>query len=103
MEIYERHRQGKIMELKAVQIYFEKGYEIFFPITVPGKADFVAVKRGEALKVQVKKATWSRSGNNSYLQCRLVDKYKRDAPMYVDGDWDELIVLSDDGGVWIAP
>ncbi len=103
MNIYERHLHGKITEMKAITYYLENGFEIFYPITVPGKADFIIVQKGLCKKIQVKKPTWSRSGKHAYLQCRLTDKRIKDGSMYSDGDWDELIMISDDGGIWVAP
>lgn len=65
------------------------------------RADFAICKRGgPVLKVQVKKATWSKSGKGSYLQTRLVS---RNLPrrFYKPGDFDVLAVVDGDGRMWL--
>jgi len=42
------------------------------------KADFLALKDGAILKVQVKKASWSDTSYHKYLQARIHGKAKRD-------------------------
>lgn len=92
---------GAIAELQAMQYYLSNGYEIFTPLLPSSRADFVATKDGVCKRIQVKKATWSSSGSYKYLQARLHDRTER-KKMYEDGDFDEIVFLSDEGDIWIA-
>lgn len=96
------HQAGSVAELKAATWFVEQGYDVFFPITINPKADFVAVK-DETLKVQVKKATWSRTGDYEYLQVRLIGKKAGDSQrVYKLQDFDVMVVVSEDK-MWYIP
>lgn len=99
MEI--NHTQGVRSELKAMDYYNNLGYQIYTPLSAQSRADFVYDSGNSVVKVQVKTATWSVSGNISYLQCRL--KSRNDySKMYKDGDFDEIVFVDGDR-LWIAP
>lgn len=57
-----RHKSGTVAELKAATYFAEQGYDVFFPITLNPKADLIVSRGDTTLKVQVKKATWSKTG-----------------------------------------
>ena len=99
--IKQQHLNGAVSELKAMEYYLSKGYEIFTPLLSQSRADFIAASCDDCKKVQVKTATWSRAGNHKYLQVRLTDRtgIKR---MYEDGDFDEMAII-DENDIWIAP
>lgn len=94
---------GLAAELRVAAWYVDKGYEIFWPATTQSRCDFVAYHPAEKLfrRVQVKKATWSKTGNYSYLQCRLENRNQY-ARRYEPGDFHEIAFTDDDNRIWIA-
>lgn len=97
------HQTGAVTELRAATHMVELGYDVFFPITINPKADFVAVKGNETLRVQVKKATWSKAGPYEYLQVRLLGKKCGDSQrVYKLEDFDLLIIIEGDD-MWKVP
>lgn len=99
------HRNGSIAELTAATFMVKKGYDVYFPITINPKADFIATKDDETLKVQVKKASWSKTGDFKYLQVRILGKLKGDHQrIYKLNDFDVLMVVdSDTDRIWYIP
>lgn len=59
--------------------------------------DLVIEFNGKFQSVQVKKATWSKAGNYSYLQARVVSKDKRRYRVNVD-----LFCFTDNKTVWLV-
>lgn len=99
------HQNGSVAELTAATFMVKRGYDVYFPITINPKADFIATKDDETLKVQVKKASWSRTGNFKYLQVRVIGKLKGDYQrVYKLNDFDVLMVVdSDTDRIWYIP
>jgi|SRR5690554_438574 len=96
----QNHINGIRSELKAMEYFNSLGYQIYTPINAQSRADFVYDNGEKLVKVQVKTATWSISGNYSYLQCRL--KSRNDySKMYKDGDFDEIVFVDNDR-LWVA-
>lgn len=98
--LHKDHYTGAISELKAQQFYLAEGYQVYAPVVQQGWVDFVVDKCG-LKKVQVKTATWIKSGNHSYLQCRtrLTNKYKDVHPQDM---YDILVIIFEDR-VWEIP
>jgi len=92
---------GLSTELLAASYFSDKGFAIFWPMATQSRCDFVIEKDGYFQKVQVKKATWGKVGNNSYLQCRLKNKNKY-SKWYEEGDYDLIVFISDEKEIWIA-
>lgn len=80
--IHERHYKGAVNELKAMNYYLGKGCQVYTPICQQGVVDFIVDSGTDLAKVQVKTATWVKSGNHKYLQCRtrLTNKYQSRKP-----------------------
>jgi hypothetical protein len=98
-----QHKEGSLAELKAAAYMVEKGYDVFFPITMNPKSDFIMSKGKEVIKVQVKKASWSITGRFKYLQVRIIGKQKGDYQrVYRLEDFDLLLVL-DGNRIWEIP
>ena len=95
------HVKGINSELKAMSYYNKLGYEIYTPLAAQSRADFVYDNGESLVKVQVKTATWSKSGEYSYLQCRLKSRNLY-STMYRDGDFDEIVFVDEDR-LWVAP
>lgn len=53
MEIYERHKYGKMSEFYVAYLLTKNNYDVFLPTGNP-KYDLIAEKRGERLFIQVK-------------------------------------------------
>lgn len=97
-----RHRNGAVAELFVAAAYAKQGYNILWPMLTQSRYDFVAEdKEGRFLKVQVKKATWSKSGNYNYLQARISGKNKLTNTPYKRGDIDEF-AFTDMNDIWAA-
>ncbi|MDI6993225.1 group I intron-associated PD-(D/E)XK endonuclease, partial [Escherichia coli] len=73
----ERFVSGVSSELFVAHKLTALGYEVFFPLMTQSKADFLVLKDGKVLKIQVKKASWSQAGPYQYLQSRIHGKGKR--------------------------
>lgn len=91
---YDAHKTGAVNELKAQIYYTNIGYDVFTPIHNKTRADFVAVKDKEVLRVQVKTAQY----NGPYIQSRLDVHNVR----YSSEDCDVIFFILEDR-MWIAP
>lgn len=94
MFAYDAHKTGALNELKAQLLYTERGYDVFTPIHNKTRADFIAVKDKEILRVQVKTAQY----NGDYIQARLDINDTR----YTAEDCDVIVFILN-GRIWIAP
>lgn len=76
------HYIGCANEYKAAAYYMFNGGQVYWPSVQQTNVDFVVELKGKLKKVQVKTATWTKSGNHSYLQCRtrLRNKYQDAKP-----------------------
>lgn len=98
--INQRHNTGVTAELFAAYKLSEQGFTVLFPQTTQSRYDLVAEQQGEFVRFQVKKATWSKAGNHSYLQCRLNPKDK--SSKYSPGDFD-FYFITDFKKSWAIP
>lgn len=93
MFAYDAHKTGALNELKA-QLYFMKSdYDVFIPTHNKTRADFIAVKGNEVLRIQVKTAQY----NDVYIQSRLSIGDKR----YTKEDCDVVVFVLEDR-MWVA-
>jgi hypothetical protein len=99
----ERFVSGVSSELYTAHRLTLQGYEIFFPLMTQSKADFIALKEGALCKVQVKKATWSKTGPYEYLQARIHGKSKRDPKKWYTKDDVDFFAITDNERVWFIP
>lgn len=58
---------GKLAEIKAIEHFTSKGYEIYLPFGGCGTCDFIALKDGEPVRVEVK-STVSRRDSKAEKQ-----------------------------------
>lgn len=91
---YMPHKTGTINEVKAQLYYMENDYDVFTPIHNKTRADFIAVKGKEVIRVQVKTAQY----NGDYIQSRLTVGDVR----YTEEDCDVIFFILEDR-MWIAP
>jgi hypothetical protein len=97
-----RHRNGAVAELFVAAAYAKQGYNILWPMLTQSRYDFVAEdKEGRFIKVQVKKASWSKTGPYKYLQVRITGKNKQTNTPYKKGDVDEF-AFTDLNRIWAA-
>ncbi len=90
----ESHKTGALNEIKAQVQFMKMDYDIFTPIHPRTRADFIAIKGLETLRVQVKTAQY----NGKYIQSRL-DVHDR---RYTEEDCDVIVFILDER-MWIAP
>lgn len=95
--IDERHLSGQAAELRVAFALANFGYTISKPWLTQCEYDLVVEIDKDFQTVQVKKATWSKAGNFSYLQVRL----SRDKRRLVEGV--DLFAFTDNDKVWIVP
>lgn len=95
------HYLGARSELQAAAYYLSLNFNVYMPVMQHGPIDFVVDAETKLFKVQVKTATWVKSGTNWYLQCRtrLVNKYGNAAPHEL---YDILFVVYEDR-MWEIP
>lgn len=95
-----RHTTGVANEFRAASYFSKNGYDIYWPLGAQSRCDFVTERGGVFKKIQIKTATWSKTGDRKYLQCRLKSRNKL-GKMYKDGDFD-IIVFIDGNRFWIT-
>ena len=92
-----RHQSGQEAELFVAFALAKRGRVISKPFLTQCKYDLVVEFDGEFSSIQVKRATWSRSGPHKYLQARLERGRKR-----LDTDVDAF-AFTDCERVWVVP
>lgn len=100
--LHKDHYTGAVSELVAQQWYLARGCQVYVPVVQQGWVDFVVDDPIKGLlKVQVKTATWTKSGNYHYLQCRtrLTNKYQAVLP---EDMYDVLVIIHSDR-LWEIP
>lgn len=96
-----RHRNGAAAELFVASKLTETGYDVFLPLATQSRCDLVVLTQDGFKKVQVKKATLSKSGQFKYWQARLSGKNKLTNTPYTERDVD-WFVFTDMCRLWIA-
>ena len=97
-----QHRNGVKAELEAAIRFVDIGYEIYWPIHSQSRCDFIVSRYPDVWKIQVKKATWSKTGNHRYLQARLSTRNKNSRPKYTKEDFDYVVFVEESGMMWMA-
>lgn len=90
---------GLSAELYVASWYADNGYTIYWPMSTQSRCDFLAERGSQFEKVQVKKATWSKTGSYEYLQCRLINRNKH-SKWYEKGDFDVIVFVDDAHRMW---
>jgi len=95
------HLTGLSSELYVASYFAEQGYEVHWPLLTQSRADFVIEKDNVFQKVQIKTASWIKSGKYKYLQARLKssNKYPR---LYREDEVD-FVVFKNNTDLWLAP
>ena len=96
-----RHQTGLSAELYTASYFAAQGYDVFWPMQTQSRADFLVFKDDKYIKVQCKKATWSKTGTYKYLQCRLTNRNKGAKPKYTAEDFD-VLVMTDLESIWVT-
>lgn len=97
-----QHMSGSAAELLVAARLVDKGYTVLWPLMTQSRYDIVIEKDGNFQRVQVKKATLSKTGEFEYLQARLSTRNKNSRPKYEEGEFD-LFAFTDMNKIWIAP
>ncbi len=91
------HDTGAVSELMVRAYLTSLGFDTFSPDKLHTRVDFIYVKSGIPIRVQVKTSTYSVSGKYQYEQCRLQKKgYKGQIdPVigYSESDVDEVWIV----------
>lgn len=97
LRLEQRHYTGAVAEHTAAAYFLALGHQVYWPAVQQSCVDFVVFRDGSYQAVQVKTASWSKSGPHKYLQCRTATTNK-----YTAGAYDLLVVvLAPD--IWIIP
>ena len=96
------HFVGAVSEYTAASAFLKNGFQVYWPSMHQDSVDFVAYKDGSFKRVQVKTATWTKSGKYKYLPCRtrLTKKYQDINPSEL---YDLLVVVAPDDRLWVIP
>lgn len=97
----DRFKSGAAAELYVAARLTALGYTVLWPFVTQSRYDLVAERDGVFQKIQVKKATSSRTGNFDYLQARLSGKNKQTNTPYKREDVD-VFAFTDMDRIWIA-
>lgn len=97
-----QHVSGAAAELFVAARLAKQGFNVLYPLVTQSRYDLVVEKDGVFSRIQVKKATQSKTGPYEYLQARLSSRNKFSKPIYVKGEF-ELFAFTDMGDVWLAP
>lgn len=92
-----RHVSGAASELFVAYRLTELGYQVSRPFMTQSEYDLVVDHGNGFSSLQVKKATWSRTGKFRYLQSRVVSKDKRRYKVNVD-----FFAFTDNKRVWLV-
>lgn len=95
-------QNGVAAELWTAAKLAQLGYAVLWPFVTQSRYDLVIEKGGKFQKVQVKKATSSKTGKYEYLQARLSGKNKATNTPYTNKDVD-LFAFTDFKTLWLAP
>lgn len=97
----QEHYKGAANEHAAASWFLKRGFIVCWPFPQQSCIDFVVLKDKKFSTVQVKIATWSKTGNNKYLQCRtrLTNKYQNIKP----SDLYDLMFIVCGNDCWIIP
>ena len=90
----EKHRQGTVSQLLAIQYFVERGYIVSLPITDFNEYDLI-IDDGKLIRVQVKTVYWDNSKQRYLISCvtshirgnnrRINKKYKLNSFDYLCG------------------
>jgi len=97
-----RHKNGAVAELFVATQLAVRDFSIYWPLITQSRCDLVVEKDGSFAKVQIKKATWSKTGNYQYLQARVIGKNKLTNTPYQSKDVD-VFIFTDLERIWIVP
>lgn len=96
------HFTGAASEHFAASFFLKKGFQVYWPAIHQNSVDFVISGSKGFQRVQVKTATWIKSGHFRHLQCRtrLTKKYQDISPSEL---YDLLVIVSPDERLWVVP
>lgn len=100
----QNHLTGPASEYTAAAHFLAQGHQVWWPASKQSRADFVVEMGGNFNKVQVKTASWSKSGKYKYLQCRLQRDTRNPygGSFYRPEDFDLLVIVRD-SRIWLVP
>lgn len=96
------HYIGAANEHLAATYFLAQKHQVYWPAMQQGAVDFVVFINGVFKRVQVKTATWNKSGPYKYLQCRtrLTKTHQGFKPSEL---YDLLVIVAPDGRIWVIP
>ncbi len=97
-----QHTTGSAAELYVASKLVGRGYTVLWPLMTQSRYDLVIDDDGAFSRIQVKKATESKTGAHKYLQARLSSRNKNSKPRYISGEFD-FFAFTDMERIWIAP
>lgn len=97
------HRKGCETELLAAFVLTKNGFNVSFPFGTQSRYDLVVEKDNVFYKVQVKTASWSKSGVNSYLQARLSSSNLGNKNKVYQENEVDFFFISDSNRSWLIP
>lgn len=95
-----RFLSGALSEMKVATYYTSLGHAVFWPSIRISPVDLIVEKNDGLARVQVKTATWIKSGTYSYLEARIRSSNK--AVHAQSGHYDTIMVCYEEE-LWEIP
>lgn len=99
--LVDAHASGNAAELFVAATLIEQGWAVYWPMLTQSRCDLVGEKDGKFFKIQVKRATQSKTGEFKYLQARLKSRNKY-GKSYTKEEVDYFAFVFE-GQIWLAP
>lgn len=100
--IRHEHAKGAANELLAAQWFVRQGMQVYLPVVSQGCVDFVVEFNGALTRVQVKTASYVKTGSHKYLQVRTRNGNAKNHKKLIPEDYDLLFVVYEDDK-WLIP
>ncbi len=97
-----QHKSGAMAEMFVATEIMKRDWNVLFPFATQSRYDFIMEADGVCYKVQVKKASWSKTGPYKYLQARISGKNGMAYTPYTPHDVD-YFAFTDMNRVWLFP
>jgi hypothetical protein len=97
-----KHLSGVQAELFVALELSKLEYTILWPYGTQCRYDLAIEKGGIFSRVQVKKATSTKTGKYEYLQARISSRNKNSKPLYTKGEF-EYFAFTNMKDIWLVP
>lgn len=90
------HTKGAANELRVAEWFVRQGHQTYWPTIQQGGIDMIVDIHGQLYRVQVKSASWVKSADHYYLQCKMPIARSREK-------LHDLLVIVHEEELWVIP